>query len=39
MTSSVAAAKSTLGSEELNTQMIEAWNALPDKSSWEADHE
>jgi hypothetical protein len=35
----VVAANPTLKSEELNTHMLEAWNALPDKSSWEANHE
>jgi hypothetical protein len=39
MTPIVVAATPTFKSEELNTHMLEAWNALPDKSSWEAKHE
>jgi hypothetical protein len=39
MTPIVVAANPTLGGGELNTHMLEAWNALPDKSSWEANHE
>jgi hypothetical protein len=39
MTPSVVAANPTLESEEVNTHMLEAWNALPDKDAWEANHE
>jgi hypothetical protein len=39
MTPIVVAANPALESGKLNTHMLEAWNALPDKDAWEANHE
>jgi hypothetical protein len=39
MTPSVVAANPTLETGELNTHMLEAWGALPDKDTGEANHQ